>query len=133
LFGLWTWDRRRRYLEQHPDIVRRRRARRALNRERRRLRKAARRKDAPTFATSAVNAMRVACAPHYPAEARALVGADIIPILETDSTQPQGDLVRRFFALTDAVRFGKAAPNGHELLSLEPQLEQVLDQLEAKL
>src|SRR5207248_4290454 len=31
--GLWGWDRRRRYLEQHPDVVLRRRARRALRRE----------------------------------------------------------------------------------------------------
>ena len=33
--GLWFWDRRRRFLEQHPEIVRRREARRALRRERR--------------------------------------------------------------------------------------------------
>src|SRR5262249_21238291 len=35
--GLWGWDRRRRYCEQHPDLVLRHRARRALRRERRKL------------------------------------------------------------------------------------------------
>lgn len=134
LFGLWTWDRRRRYLEQHPDIVRRRRARRALHRERRALQKAARRNDAAQFAASAVNAMRVACAPHYPAEARALVGTDVLPMLgETGRVEREREIVRRLFAVTDAVQFGKASPNGHELLALQPELEQVLDGLEARL
>ena len=80
-FGLWSWDRRRRYLEQHPDILLRRRARRALHRQRRILQRAARAADAPRFAAAAVSAMRVACAPHYPAEPRALVGADVLPLL----------------------------------------------------
>src|SRR5207247_7037547 len=39
--GLWFWDRRRRYLEQHPLILVRRRARRAFRRHRRALRHAA--------------------------------------------------------------------------------------------
>src|ERR1043166_6201540 len=45
--GLWGWDRRRRFLEQHPDVILRRRARRALHREWRALRRAARAGDAP--------------------------------------------------------------------------------------
>src|SRR5262249_14785723 len=79
--GLWYWDRRRRYLEQHPEVVRRRRARRALIRERRSLRQAARAGDAPQFAAAAVNAMRAACAPHYPADPRAVVGRDVLEVL----------------------------------------------------
>src|SRR5258706_2416110 len=38
--GIWNWDRRRRYFEHHPDILLRRRARRALKREWRALRRA---------------------------------------------------------------------------------------------
>jgi hypothetical protein len=133
-FGLWNWDRRRRYLEQHPDILLRRRARRALHRQRRSLERAARAADAPRFATAAVSAMRVACAPHYPAEPRALVGADILLLLpEPDRTGRPGEVVRRFFDVTDATRFGTGAPNTADLLPLHPDLDRVLQQLEDRL
>jgi hypothetical protein len=133
-FGLWNWDRRRRYLEQHPDILLRRRARRALHRQRRSLQRAARAADAPRFAAAAVSAMRVACAPHYPAEPRALVGADILPLLpEPDRSGRPGEVVRRFFAVTDATRFGTGAPNPADLLPLQPDLDRVLQQLEDRL
>jgi hypothetical protein len=133
-FGLWNWDRRRRYLEHHPDILLRRRARRALRRQRRILQHAARAADAPRFAAAAVTAMRVACAPRYPAEPRALVGADILPLLpEPDRSGRPGEVVRRFFTVTDAARFGTAPPNPADLLPLQPDLERVLQQLEEKL
>ena len=79
--GLWGWDRRRRYYEKHPDILLRRKARRALRRQWRSARRAAQAKDAPGFAAAAVSAMQVACAPHYPAEPRALVGSDVLALL----------------------------------------------------
>ena len=81
LFGLWAWDRRRRFLEQHPEVVLRRRARRALRRQRRALQRAARAGDTRGFGEAAVAAMQAACAPHYPADPRALVGADVLPLL----------------------------------------------------
>ena len=133
-FGLWSWDRRRRHLEAHPDIILRRRARRDLNRQRRILERAVRAEDAPRFATAAVNAMRVACAPHYPAEPRALVGGDVLPLLpETERSGRGGEAVRRFFAVTDAARFGTAAPAITDLFALKPDLERVLQELEQKL
>ncbi|HOX55955.1 MAG TPA: BatD family protein [Candidatus Paceibacterota bacterium] len=132
--GLWNWDRRRRYLEAHPDVLLRRRARRALRREQRALRRAARAADAPRFAAVAVSAIRVACAPHYPAEPRALVGADVLPLLpEADRAGRSGEVVRRIFAVTDASRFGAANAPAPELLLLQPDLERVLEQLEARL
>jgi hypothetical protein len=132
--GLWGWDRRRRYLEQHPDVILRRRARRALRRQWRALRHAARAHDAQGFAAAAVNAMRVACAPHFPAEPRALVGNDVLQLLhETNGHAPPDDLVRRFFTVTDASRFAGTTADTTELLALQPQLEQVLARLEAKL
>jgi hypothetical protein len=188
--GLWNWDRRRRYLEHHPDILLRRRARRALRRERRAMRQAARAGDAERFASAAVAAMRVACAPHYPAEPRALVGSDVLDVLRepslyeparaqvppavlplpflaapksdeggwgegsvlsptfngpqyapsfhTQETHPAGwdktrELVRRFFAMTDATRFDTDTPDPRELLSLQPEIEAVLEELEARL
>jgi hypothetical protein len=133
-FGLLSWDRRRRYLEQHPDVLLRRRARRALRRQRRILQRAAQAADAPRFAAAAVSAMRVACAPHYPAEPRALVGVDVLPLLpEPDRSGRPGEVVRRFFAVTDAIRFGTLSPNPADLLPLQPDLERVLQQLEERL
>jgi hypothetical protein len=88
--GLWGWDRRRRFLEQHPEVLLRRRARRALRRQWRALRRAARAGDAPGFAEAAVAAMQAACAPHYPAEPRALVGADVLPLLSCAEAPPEG-------------------------------------------
>ena len=133
-FGLWNWDRRRRYLEQHPDVMLRRRARRALRRQWRILRRAAQTADAPRFAAAAVSALRVACAPHYPAEPRALVGADVLPLLpEPDRSGRAGEVVHRFFKVTDASNFSTASTNPAELLPLQSDLERVLQQLEARL
>jgi len=132
--GLLGWDRRRRYLEAHPDVVLRRRARRALRRQRRILRQAARAADAPRFAAAAVTALRAACAPHYPAEPRALVGADVLPLLpEPERSGRSGEVVRRFFAVTDANAFSTAGARADELLALQPEIERVLEQLEARL
>jgi hypothetical protein len=133
-FGLGRWDLRRRYLEKHPDIVLRRRARRALRRQRGILRRAARAADARRFAAAAVNALRIASAPHYPAEPRALVGGDVLSLLpESERTGRAGETVGRFFAVTDALLFDTAPPNTAELLRLQPDLERVLEQLEQRL
>ncbi|SPE54596.1 conserved hypothetical protein [Verrucomicrobia bacterium] len=139
ILGLWAWDRRRRYLEQHPDILLRRRARRALHREWRALKKAAQTGDAPAYVAAAVRALRVACAPHYPAEPGALVGGDVLHLLpdrvdgSDNSHAASGEVVRRVFAVSDASRFALAATDARELLPLQPDLERVLEQLEEKL
>lgn len=129
--GLWAWDRRRRFLEAHPDVVRRRKARHALHKELRRLKRAVRENDAPGFAVAAVQAMRVACAPHYPAEPRALVCADVLPLLpESHQSDGSAEVVRRFFAFADASRFSGDAQDASALLQWRPQIEQVLARLE---
>jgi len=134
-FGsLWLWDRRRRFLEQHPEIVVRRRAKRALRRERAALQKAARAGDAPRFASGAITALRVACAPHFPATPRALVGRDVLELFDAATRDGRpGEVVRMFFAATDATQFSPTAPASNELLNLQPELDQLLDQLEARL
>ena len=134
LLGLWSWDRRRRFLEQHPDLVLRRRALRALRRERRALDRAAQIRDANGFAAVAVNAMKIAVAPHFPAEVRALVGADVMTILPAlDRAGRPGEIVRELFSHTDASRFAIAPVLPGELLKLQPEIETVLDHLEARL
>jgi hypothetical protein len=129
--GLWSWNRHRRYLEQHPDEVRRQQARRALRKELRTLRKAADAADALQYADTAVRAMRVACAPHFPAEPRALVCRDVLEVL--GKREAMTDIVRRFFAVADATHFSNSTADSGDLLSLHPALEQVLKELEAKL
>jgi len=160
--ALWAWDRRRRHLERHPEILLRRRARRALNHQRRVMRRAAKAGDAPRFAAAAVSAMRVACSPHYPAEPLALVGADVLALLPVKSSAApfefdpneafappvdrplatgspaspearRAELVRRCFTVTDAALFSGSVADASTLLPLEPEIEKVLAQLEAKL
>jgi hypothetical protein len=105
-----------------------------LRHQRRILRRAARAADAPRFAAAAVRAMRVACAPHYPAEPRALVGIDVLPLIpEPDRSGRPGEAVRRFFAVTDATQFSTTTTNPADLLPLQPDLERVLQQLEDRL
>ena len=132
--ALWFWDRRQRYFEQHPEILLRRRARRALHREWAAVRKAASLGDTPRFAACAVNAMRVACAPHYPAEPRALVSSDVLPLLAEPQTTDNGaETVRRIFAAANADRFATQPAAARDLLALRPDLDRVLTQLEDKL
>jgi hypothetical protein len=128
--GLWKWDQRRRYLERHPDIVWRRRARRALRREKRALQRALEAGDALGYATTAVRAMQVAVAPHFPAEPAALVGGDVLELLGTNG---RAETVRRFFAVADASQFSGKTADATSLLALQPELTKVLDELEAKL
>ena len=134
LAALWLASRRRLYLDQHPDLVRRRQARRALRREWRVLRQAALAGDASGFAASAVQAIRLACAPHFPAEPRALVCGDVLQLLpEAERAGATGQLVRRLFAATDARDFAGEPGEFGGLLELQNQLEQLLTQLEARL
>jgi hypothetical protein len=44
-----------------------------------------------------------------------------------------GEVVRRFFKVTDASRFAATAVDTTGLLALHPELEQVLQQLESRL
>ncbi|HTL16923.1 MAG TPA: hypothetical protein VL793_06790, partial [Patescibacteria group bacterium] len=134
LMALWAWEQRRRFVEQHPDVVLRRRALRALRRERKRLDRAARARDSATFASGVINAMQVAVAPFFPAEPRALVGADVLMMLaEGEQTGTAAQTVRRVFSRADAARFGMGGATASELLELKPEIEIVLDQLETRL
>jgi hypothetical protein len=128
-FALWQWDRRRRFLEAHPDIVRRRQARRALHREKRKLQKAVADNDAPAFVQHAADAMRIAVAPHFPANPQALVCADVLAQLDDVE---HGETVKRVFAAADG-RFAVSAPPPPDLPVLKSQVEAALQKLEEKL
>ena len=131
--ALWQWDRRRRFLEAHPEIVRRRQALRALRRERRKLRDAIASGNAAAFVRHAASAMAIAVAPHYPANPRALVGGDVLAQLDEGGRNGDaGDTVKRIFAAADA-QFSTATRPEENLLALHPAVETVLQKLEAKL
>ncbi len=132
--GLWAWERRRRYLEAHPDIVVRRRARRALRQARRELQAAVRKGDAARLLTAGLEAMRVAAAPHYPAEPRALVGTDVLALLTDEEQRGKiGATVRQLFATADASRYGSHPPAGRDLLAAHADIQSMLSRLEAML
>jgi hypothetical protein len=130
---LWQWDRHRRFLEAHPDLVRRRKARRDLRRKKMELQKAVAAGDAESFIQLAAAAMRIAVAPHYPANPQALVGGDVLARLDTASQNGgTADTVKQIFEATDR-RFAAQAKAPADWLALNADVEAVLQQLEAKL
>ena len=132
--GLWFWDRRRRFLEQHPEIVRRRAARRALRRTGRLLEHAARHGEAEIFVRCAIDALQIASAPHCPAAPRALVCGDVLQILTApERAGKSGELVRRIFAVADAAAFANQAGPPTVLLAEKSALQEILLKLEARL
>ena len=152
LVALWRWDERRRFLEAHPEIVRRRQALRELRREKIKIQNAVAAGDAATFVSHAAAAMRIAVAPHFPADSRALVGGDVLAQLsDAERTGMAGETVRNIFAAADAKFSGTgvlpvalvslmnwtgetpAPPTAAELLALKPDVEIVLEKLEEKL
>jgi hypothetical protein len=133
LFALLRWDRHRRFLAARPELVRRRQARKELRREKRRWRLAIAQNDAAGFVQSAANAMRIACAPHFPANPRALVCADVLAQLEAaEQSGPVGETVRKIFAVANA-RYAATSTAPVDLLSLEAKVDTVLMRLEEKL
>ena len=131
--ALWQWDRRRRFLEAHPEIVRRRLALRALRREKRRLQAAVTAGDTTAFVRHAADAMSIAVAPHYPANPQALVCGDVLAQLEAEESSGQmGETVRKIFMAADA-RFALTAQTQADMLALQSDVEAVLFKLEEKL
>jgi len=131
--ALWRWDRRRWFFEAHPEIVRRRQARRALRREKCKLQKAVVAGDAAAFVQHAAEAMRIAVAPRDAANPQALVCADVLAQLDgADQNGRAGETVRKIFAAADA-QFAAAPQTGGDFLALNSEVEALLQKLEAKL
>lgn len=125
--ALWGWDRRRRFLEHHPDIVIRRRARRAVRRHLRRARRAAASGDAQQFLSDTLAALREASAPTERAHPLALTCRDVVQDLPTVGLNGESrDLVVQLFDVADGRRFGGKGVNELELLKLHDQAERLL-------
>ena len=133
LLALWQWDCRRRFLEAHPEIVRRRQARRALRREKRELEKTFANGDVKAFCEHAANAMSIAVAPHYPANPQALVCADVLAQLnEAEQNGIAGDTARKIFAAADT-QFALTKQTQVDALALKSNIDALLQTLEEKL
>ena len=131
--ALWQWDRRRRFLEAHPEIVRRRQARRALRREKNKLTKAASAGDVTAFVRHAADALKIVCAPQYPAHPQALVCADVLAQLDdAERIGRAGETVRKIFAAADS-RFALTPQAQADLLKIQSDVEAVLQKLEEQL
>lgn len=132
--GLWLWDKRRRFLEQHPEIVRRRIARRQFRRQKRLLKRAATSGDVGHYAHCAVTTIQVACAPHFPAHPHALVCADVLSRLDSNDQQGRlGETVRRVFAIRDGSRFATMPQAVEPVAAMETDVDALLLRLEEEL
>lgn len=134
LAGVWIWDRRRRFLLAHPEIVLRNRARKAIRKHARRARRAAARKDASAFLNHAIQGFREACAPVAPAEPDALVCEDILTALPDAfrSTRTE-QVIQQLFTSANEWQFGDQQPDSQELLQLAEEVDRDLGELRAKL
>ena len=131
--ALWRWDEWRRFLEAHPEIVRRRKAKRDLRREKIKLHAAVAAGDAEKFGRHAAAALRIAVAPHFPADERALVGGDVLAQLEaTERSGLAGETVRKIFTAADT-RFAGVKKEPVDLLAQNSKVQAVLEKLEGKL
>jgi hypothetical protein len=132
-FGLWQWDRRRLFLDAHPEIARRNQARRALRREKRRLQEAVASNNATAFVHHSANAMKIAVAPHYSAHPQALVCAEVLERLNVaERNSVAGETVRKIFAAADA-QFASGSQPQTGWLASQPEVNAVLLKLEEQL
>lgn len=131
--ALWRWDRRRRFLEAHPEIVRRLRARRALRREKQLLEKAALANDGARYVRHAARAMSIASAPHLAADPRALVASDVLTQLDEPARTGQaGETVKRIFSAADS-QFAGTPQVPPDVGGLRAGVQSVLQRLEERL
>ncbi len=135
--ALWRWDEARRFWEAHPDLARRRKSKRDLRKEKKKLQAAWMANDVEKFVSHAVMVLRIAAAPHFPANERALVCAEILAQLSVVQQNGRaGETVRKIFAIMDT-QFGRIETttklSARDVLALKPEVESVLQILEAKL
>jgi hypothetical protein len=129
LAGVWGWHRRRAHLENHPEILARRAARRALQRRLAEIRAAAQARDAAAFAVHCADAFKEAAAPELDSAPQALVAADLLA--GTAAVDPRGRasvLVREIFNAADSWRFARRAPPA-EILERQAEVEGLIQDM----
>jgi hypothetical protein len=104
-----------------------------LRREKIKLQKAVSDDDTPAFIRHAADAMRIACAPHFPAHPQALVCVDVLMQLDAaERNERTSETVRKVFAADDS-QFAAAPQTQAGLLALQSDVDAVLLKLEEKL
>ena len=129
LFGLWGWRRRVDFLAAHPEIVRRREARRAARRHLRLARSAAQRRDADGFVGASIDAIRAAAAPMDTISAESLVMSEVlesVPASDADAT------IRRLFERSHARHFSGHGVETNGVYELLPEVERTVATIERR-
>jgi len=104
-----------------------------LRRKKRELQNAASAGDPTAFVRHAADALRIACAPHFPAHPQALVCADVLAQLDDAEKKGRtGETVQKVFAADDA-QFAAAPKTQPGLLALQSEVDAALLKLEEKL
>jgi hypothetical protein len=134
LAGWWAWHKRRQHLAAHPEIGRRRRARRGLSRQWRLARRAASAGDAAGFVRAAVHALREAAAPHSAAQPEALVCSDVLAALPAAERQgAAARLIQKLFLAADERQFVDREPEAAAMLATQPELGRLLEEWRQRL
>lgn len=129
IFAFWGWRKRQLYLAEHPEILVRRAARRALLQRLTAVRRAAQAKDPAAFAMRCAEALKEAAAPDLEAAPQALAAPDVLAeLIARDPRNRDAVLVREIFNAADNWRFARRAPP-EEILSRLPEVEQLLREL----
>lgn len=115
------------YLAAHPEILRHRRARRALQQARREAQAALREQATGAYATAIVAGLRAGAAALLTAEAKALTQSDLLRVLPTANPR----LLDEIFRAADGKKFG--AHDAPQPLGEDVQLQAMLNTLEAQL
>lgn len=134
ILGIWVADRRKRYLKEHPEVLLKRRARRALRKHRRAMNAAAHDNASTQYIRAAVTALSEISAPQLQAKAHALVCADILEYLHMHGLNGEAtSVVQRLFKAADTLRYAGKPPEDFSCSQMDPQIQSVLDQLKARL
>lgn len=130
LLAMWWHRRRADFLAAHPEVVRRRHARKAVRGHLRRARSAARARKPEEFVAAGVDALREAAAPLDTAQAQSLVLEEVLAKLdEAERSGEAGKVVRRFFETSHTARFSGHATDPNGVTELLPELERTVKRL----
>ena len=127
LLLLWLWRRRREHLAANPQIIRRRRARRAAGRALAEARTAAGRGDSQGFLRAGAGALREAASPLDSARAESLTRDEVLRLLNGDPHA--AEVARRVLDSVEAANYSSAGAAKIECDALLPDLERAVQTL----
>ena len=130
LLGLWAYRRRTDYLAAHPEIERRRRARRSALSALARARHAVRRGDQAGFVDASLGALRAAAAPLDSTQPESLTREEIVRQLGGD--QRAARTTHAIFDRADATRYASTKTDLNSAAELLPEVEHAVAALHSR-